>query len=128
MTDSDPPFPLSAHDRITRSPAMPAIDASALDWLIEQYLDNRRAKVDSKTMKSYECRLRLVTEWWLTVGPSKGWLLRAPDLEALEYHLRNKVSANSGNPLSYTYRGGILQSLREVLRWASENGYLKKDY
>lgn len=116
------------HDRIARSPTMPAIDGRDLDWLIQQYLDNRRARVDSKTMKSYECRLRLVAEWWLAVGPSQKWLLRATDLEALEYHLRNKVSANSGNPLSFTYRGGILQSLREVLRWGSENGYLKKDY
>lgn len=115
-------------DRITRSPVVPAIDGRDLDWLINQYLDNRRTKVDGKTAQTYECRLRLIVEWWEEVGPSQEWRLKASDLEALEYHLRKKASLNSGQPLSYTYRSGILQSLREVLRWASENGYLKNDY
>lgn len=115
-------------DSITRSPQVPAINGYDLDWLIQQYLDHRRTKVDAKTAQTYECRLRLVTTWWSTVGPLQRWRLKAPDLEALEYHLRQKASANSGQPLSYTYRSGILQSLREVLRWAYENGYLKSDY
>lgn len=123
-----PTDPLADVDRIARSPKVPAIDGSDLDWLINRYLDNRRTKVDAKTAHTYECRLRLVTGWWGEIGPTQTWLLRAADLEALEYHLRQKASANSGRPLSYTYRSGILQSLREVLRWACENGYLKNDY
>lgn len=115
-------------DRITRSPNMPSIDGRDLDWLIEQYLDDRRKRVDSATTHTYECRLRLVTEWWQGVGPLQEWLLKPPDLELLERHLRQKASANSGRPLSYAYRYGILQSLREVLRWGNENGYLKNDY
>lgn len=115
-------------ERITRSPAVPAIDGRDLDWLIDQYLDDRRPKVDPKTANSYACRLRLVVEWWLAVGPKQQWRLRASDLEALEYHLRSKPSPSSGKPLAYTYRCGILQSLREVLRWANESGYLKNDY
>lgn len=124
---ADRPTP-SDVDCIARSPIMPAIDGRDLDWLIAQYLDNRRTKVDAKTAHTYECRLRLVVEWWGEVGPAQGWRLKAPDLDLLEYHLRNKASANSGRPLAYTYRSGILQSLREVLRWACENGYLKNDY
>lgn len=115
-------------DRITRSPAVPAIDGRDLDWLIEQYLDNRRPKVDAKTAHTYECRLRLVIDWWREAGPAQQWRLTASSLEALEYYLRNRASANSGRPLAYTYRSGILQSLREVLRWANENGYLRSDY
>lgn len=115
-------------DRITRSPDVPSIDGRDLDWLIDQYLIDRRTKVVAKTASSYECRLRLVTDWWLTVGPSQGWRLKAADFERLEYHLRHKIPAGSAEPLSYTYRKGILQSLREVLRWGCENGYLKKDY
>ena len=49
-------------DRITRSPTVPAIDGTELDWLIEQYLNDRRTKVDAKTMSTYSCRLRLVIE------------------------------------------------------------------
>lgn len=119
---------MSTDDRITRSPIVPAIDGADLDWLIKQYLDDRKVKVDAKTHSAYECRLRIVIEWWSHVGPKQGWRLRASDLEAFEFHLRGRLSANSGNPLSYTYRAGILQSLREVFRWASEYGYIKSDY
>lgn len=119
---------LTDTDRITRSPSVPSIGGRDLDWLIEQYLTDRRTRVDAKTAHTYECRLRLVTEWWLGIGPGQQWRLKASDLEILEHHLRNKASANSGQPLSYTYRSGILQSLREVLRWGCENGYLKNDY
>lgn len=115
-------------ERITRSPTLPAIDGRDLSWLIEQYLDDRRTKVDAKTYSAYRYRLRIVTEWWSDVGPRQRWRLGAADLEMLERTLRQRPSANSGNPLSYTYRAGILQSLREVLRWASEQGYLKSDY
>lgn len=115
-------------DRIIRSPNTPALDCHDLDWLIDQYLDDRRARVSPKTLHTYECRLRLIIGWWQITGPALGWQLRACDLDTLEYHLRNKASANSGEPLSYTYRAGILQSLREVFRWAYENGYTKSDH
>lgn len=115
-------------DRIARSPSAPAIDAHDLAWLIEQYLDDRQAKVDAKTHSAYECRLRIAIEWWLNIGPTQHWRLKATDLEAFEFYLRTRLSANSGQPLSYTYRAGILQSLREVFRWASEYGYIKSDY
>lgn len=115
-------------DRIVRSPTVPAIDGRDLDWLIGQYLDHRRTKVDAKTYSAYDCRLRIVVEWWSVAGPTQSWKLKAADLETLESYLRNRLSVNSGRPLSYTYRAGILQSLREVLRWASEQGYLKNDY
>lgn len=115
-------------DRITRSPSVPSIHGHDLDWLIEQYLDDRRDRVDTKTHSAYECRLRIVIQWWSGVGPAQHWRLKASDLEAFERYLRSRPSANTGNPLSYTYRAGILQSLREVLRWASENGYIRNDY
>lgn len=114
--------------RITRSPSVPAIDGADLAWLLTQYLDDRQPKVDAKTYSAYACRLRIVIDWWATVGPIKQWRLRAIDLEAFERHLRDRPSTNSGKPLSYTYRAGILQSLREVFRWASEEGYIKNDY
>lgn len=124
---TDSPSP-TAVERITRLPAVPAIDGRDLGWLIEQYLDDRLARVDAKTHGAYECRLRIVVEWWTGVGPPQHWRLQAADLEALERYLRTRPSANSGQPLAYTYRAGILQSLREVLRWASERGYIKNDY
>ena len=124
MNGSDPPLA----DRITRSPAAPVIDGRDLDWLIGQYLDDRRTKVDAKTYSAYQCRLRITVEWWSDVGPLQNWRFRSADLEAFEVYLRNRSSANSGNPLSYSYRAGILQSVREVLRWAAEQGYLKNDY
>lgn len=121
--------PLSSDvDTIRRSPTAPTINGRDLSWLIGQYLDDRKAKVDGKTYSAYACRLRIVVQWWAEVGPAHHWRLSAADLEAFEYHLRSRASANSGNPLSYTYRAGILQSLREVFRWASEQGYLKNDY
>lgn len=113
---------------IHREPREPALDARDLNWLLDRYLDERRTKVDAKTARSYACRLRIVAEWWLDVGPSRRWLLKPSDLDALEYYLRNRPSRNSGNPLSYTYRRGILQSLREVFRWAYDNGYTRNDY
>lgn len=115
-------------DRITRSPTVPAIDGRDLDWLIGRYLDDRRTKVDAKTYGAYACRLRIAVEWWSDVGPEQSWRLKAADLEGFERYLRARSSANTGNPLAYTYRAGILQSLREVLRWAAEQGYLKNDY
>ena len=115
-------------DSITRSPATPSIDGRDLGWLINQYLDDRRPRVDAKTYSAYTCRLRIVCEWWSTIGPGQQWRLKASDLDALERHLRTRLAAQTGKPLAYTYRAGILQSLREVLRWAAGCGYLKNDY
>lgn len=114
-------------DRIIRSPHTPALDCHDFDWLVGQYLDDRRARVSPKTLHTYLCRLRLISLWWQDVGPAREWLLRACDLDALEYHLRHTPSQR-GQPLAYTYRSGVLQSLREVLRWAYENGYTQNDY
>lgn len=125
---STPTLQPAALDRITRSPTVPAIDGHDLAWLLTQYLDDRQEKVDGKTFSAYACRLRIVSEWWDNVGPHQHWRLKASDLEAFEFYLRHRPSANTGEPLSYTYRAGILQSLREVLRWASEYGYIKNDY
>lgn len=115
-------------DRINRLPAVPAIEGHDLDWLIDQYLDDRKPLVDAKTFSAYACRLRILILWWSDVGPTQQWRLKAADLTAFERYLRTRPSTNSGNPLSYTYRAGILQSLREVFRWATENGYIKNDY
>lgn len=114
--------------KITRSPIVPALDGTHLNWLFEQYLDDRRPRVDVVTARSYVCRLRIVAEWWCEVGPAYQWQLRASDLAAFERYLRGRASANSGKPLAYTYRKGILQSLREVLHWAYESGYTKNNY
>lgn len=113
---------------IIRQPSAPTLDGRNLDWLISQYLEDRRAKVDGATAKSYECRLRIVVEWWLKTGPAQQWMLKASDMGVFERFLRGKISISSGKPLAYTYRKGILQSLREVLHWAYESGYTKNDY
>lgn len=115
-------------ERISRTPSTPPLDGRDIDWLIEQYLNDRRPKVVAKTLQSYECRLRIVIDWWSEVGPAQDWMLNATDLGKFENYLRSKKAPLSGNPLSYTYRKGILQSLREVLRWAYERGYTAKDY
>lgn len=115
-------------DLIQRAPSVPVLDGTHLSWLIEQYLDDRRTKVEAETVRSYVCRLRIVSEWWRDVGASLHWRLKASDLEAMERFLQNRPSSNSGKPLSYTYRKGILQSLREVFHWAYSNGYTKNNY
>lgn len=115
-------------DRITRAPATPSIDGRDLGWLIDQYLADRHPRVDAKTYSAYTCRLRIVCEWWSNVGPVQQWRLQASDLDALERYLRARPSSQTGKPLAYTYRAGILQSLREVLRWAAECGYIRNDY
>lgn len=122
MTTSEPV------GRINRIPSAPPLDAADLDWLIEQYLDDRRIKVVAKTIQSYECRLRIVIEWWQEVGPTQNFMLHAADLIKFEHYLRDKASTNTGQPLSYTYRKGVLQSLREALCWAYQQGYVTKDY
>jgi site-specific recombinase XerD len=130
MTTHHPPSHSSPADvdSIARTPHVPELDGRHLVWLVDEYLDDRRARVDAATARSYACRLRLVTEWWQVVGPSQQWRLRAASLVLLEQHLRAHPSANSGQPLAYTYRKGILQSLRETLRWAYDHGYVKNDY
>lgn len=118
----------SAVATINRTPITPALDGTHLVWLVEQYLADRQPQVDAKTYSAYSCRLRIVIEWWSEVGPALAWQLRAADLAALELYLRNRLSTNSGKPLAYTYRAGILQSLREVLRWATACGYIRNDH
>lgn len=113
---------------ITRSPIVPTLDGTHLAWLIDQYLHDRRARVDAVTARSYACRLNIVVAWWCEVGPRQQWRLRASDLALFERHLRQRVSANSGKPLAFTYRKAILQSLREVLQWAHTNGYTDHNY
>lgn len=114
--------------KINRTPVAPPLDGRDLDWLIEKYLDDRRARLVAKTLQTYECRLRHFTEWWQEVGPAQQWMITAADLGRFEQYLRTRPAAKTGSPLAYTYRKGILQSLREVLRWACEQGYTIKDY
>lgn len=115
-------------ESINRTPAAPPLDGRDLEWLIEQYLDDRRTKVVVKTAQSYECRFRIFLEWWSSVGPLQRWMLTAADLGNFEHWLRSRQSAQTGKPLAYTYRKGVLQSLCEMLRWACEQGYTIKDY
>ena len=114
--------------RIHRTPAMPPLDGRDLEWLIERYLEDRQTKVVTKTLESYSYRLRTVIEWWLNVAPTQQWMLTAADLGKFEHYLRSKRSANYDKPLSFTYRKGILQCLREVFCWAYQVGYTTIDY
>lgn len=119
---------MNGTEKINRTPSAPPLDGRDLDWLIAQYLVDRRGKVVAKTYGAYECRLRLVLKWWADVGPAQQWMLSAADMGKLEHYLRSKKGAKSSEPLSYTYRKGILQTLREVFRWACENGHTIRDY
>lgn len=121
---SDPPAEL-----IHRNPHTPALDAHDLAWLLEQFVTDRRSKLDNqKTVDTYEARLRWFKHWWLECGPRQRWLLQASDLVAFERHLRSAISPLTERQLSWGYRNGIVFILREALHWAYTAGYTERNY
>lgn len=120
---------MSATGKIHRTPSIPTLDGTDLNWLIEQFIADRRATNDNqKTIDTYEIRLRWFLEWWQERGPAQGWLLQAPDLVAFERHLRETVSSFNGRLPTWGYRSGILFTLRVVFHWAFNKGYTEHDY
>lgn len=114
---------------IRRSPVAPSLDATDLNWLLQQFVIDRRTRLDNqKTIDNYECRLHWFVLWWQETGPLQKWSLQASDLVTFERHLRVQVSALTTRPLSWGYRNGILYTLREALHWACEHGYTDHDY
>lgn len=116
-------------EAIHRKPHTPALDARDLAWLLEQFVTDRRTKLDNqKTVDTYECRLRWLDDWWQGRGPLQSWLLQASDLVAFERYLRSARSSATERPLSWGYRSGILFTLRESLAWAYAAGYTDRNY
>lgn len=114
---------------INRTPHTPALDGTHLAWLIEQFLGDRRAKLDNqKTVDGYTCRLRWFTTWWDDYGPAHSWQLQQPDLIAFERFLRTAISSLTKRPLAYNFRISITIKLREVFNWAWRNGYTERSY
>lgn len=129
MPPTDPFAPSDDVGTIRRTPRVPTLDGTHLNWLIEQFVTDRRTRLDNQiTVDTYACRLRWFTQWWLEAGPVRAWLLQAPDFVAFERYLRSAISPSTERALSWNYRNGIMFTLREALRWAYDTGYTERDY
>lgn len=114
---------------IRRTPVAPTLDGTELGWLIEQFVIDRRTKLDNqKTVNSYGCRLTLFVAWWSDYGPRHQWRIQASDFAAFECALREYVSPKTGRVLKWSYRASTMHLLREVFHWACERGYTDHDY
>lgn len=116
-------------DTIDRTPHVPALDGTHLNWLIDHYIQACRARLDRQaTVDVYEDKLRWFTRWWEGEGPKCDWRLRQADLERFEKYLRAVVSPLTKRVLAYNTRHDVLRRLRKALRWAYENNHVKRDY
>src|SRR5689334_11781102 len=87
---------------IDLTPRVPALDATHLTWLIEQYLNRCRTEFsDPTTVDSYESNLQWFCNWWQREGPKQNWLLRQADLLRFEKHLREVISPRTHRKLAF---------------------------
>lgn len=116
-------------DAIERAPKVPALDARHLNWLIAHYLAACRTRLDSSTSAdSYTYQLQWFVAWWEAQGPPRDWLLRQDDFAQFERYLRSAASPRTKRKLTYHTRLTIIKRLKEMFRWAYENGYVERDY
>ena len=110
---------------INLSPAIHALDATHLNWLIERYIHASYLRLENTvTVDRYAAELHWFTRWWADDGPTRGWVINPEDFVRFERHLRQARA----KPLAYLTRHTIIKRLKEALRWAHENGYLDRDY
>lgn len=126
------PADLSKHTDlgiIQRTPRVPALDGTHLNWLIAHYLKTCRYRLDTSTSaSSYQYQLQWFVNWWETQGPPRDWLLRPHDFAQFERYLRSVTSPRTKRPLTYHTRLTVIKRLKEMFRWAYDNGYVERDY
>jgi integrase len=114
---------------IDRQPERHVLNAKDLGWLISEYLNDCRARLEEpKTVVEYECKLRWFVKWWGVEGPKRGWILREADCVQFERDLRAVTSGRTKRSLSWNSRKDVLRRLREALHWAYRQGYTDRDY
>lgn len=126
-----PDSPNLPHDvgTIRRTPRVPTLDGTHLNWLLDAYVLSCRDRLSHQlTSDGYEYQLRWFKDWWRYEGQKKGWLLQPSDLLRFEKHLGSVISRRTRKALSYHTRATILKRLREALKWAHEHGYLDRSY
>lgn len=116
-------------DSIERAPPTPRLDGTHLLWLIAHYLASCYRRLDSSTSPdSYTYQLQWFVDWWQALGPPRNWLLTPDDFAQFERYLRSTTSPRTKRKLTYHTRLTILKRLKEMFRWAQDNGYVERDY
>lgn len=114
---------------IRRAPDEPALDATDLNWLIDQWLESVEVDVQALTVDGYRTAVRRWQRWWQKHGPRYEWKLTRAVLKRFEYNLRGEggedaiLNERSGQPLAWNTRNDSLRRLSEALLWAQSNHY-----
>ena len=115
-------------EHINLTPAESALDAAQMPQLIQIYLSNLAAQLDARTVKGYAAKLCYVERWLREEGPAWQFALTRSRLLALEQWLFERPLQRSEGTLAYNTRRDVLRRLRQLLRWAFQDGYLNRDY
>lgn len=110
--------------KITLTPDSPSLDARDLDQLIALWLEDLAGAVAAETHAGYSWKIQHFRDWWTLEGPKAGWILQQRDVERFARDLEEKPSARNGaKVLSYHTRNDVHRRLRQMFRWAYQNGY-----
>ncbi|MEZ4714275.1 MAG: site-specific integrase [Caldilineaceae bacterium] len=115
-------------EHINLTPAESALDAAQMPQLIQIYLSNLAARLDPRTVEGYAAKLNYFECWLQEEGPHWRFALTRSRLLALEEWLFTRPLQRSDGTLSYNTRRDVLRRLRQLLRWAFQDGYLSRDY
>lgn len=114
---------------IERTPRVLTLDGTHLNWLIAHHLAACHRRLDSSTSaESYTYQLQWFVNWWQAQGPPRNWLLTRHDFAQFERFLRSVISPRTKRPLTYHTRFTVIKRLKEMFRWAYDNGYVERDY
>jgi len=115
--------------KINRNPARSTLDATDMDWLIEQFLIDCSKRVQPVTVKNYRDKLSHFLAWWSEAGPEKNYILTEDDfVEYKSFLNEKKILWRPEQTLAWHTKNDALRRVATVLRWAHKNDYIEKDY
>lgn len=113
---------------INLQPRRPAIDAANLPDLVEAYIVDARLRVQPATASTYDYLLAHLLDWWGEAAQPLGHRLDSTGWAIFEGWLRQRLSSQSGEPLTLNTRRACLARCAQMLRWAYRQGYLDRDF
>jgi integrase len=103
------------------------IRATHLDHLIDVYLSDCSASVDSATVTSYRHQIAPFRAWWAQAGPPVDHILTARAVEVFPAWVRAEYRNHRGRPPSPASLRSCCVRVRQFTRWLYRTGRLPVD-
>ena len=118
-------------DKITRinlEPDKPALDGRYMEKLIELWEEDIQRKVKPNSYKTYLAFIKFFEKWWSDHATDYNWLLNENTFLEFIRYLAEYRTVRNRTILSARTQNGVLDTLKQILRWAYRSGYVQLNF